>query len=443
MQRILSSKLLAIAGISLLILIALNLIESQINARSNLQESVLRNIAESSAGQQLLVGPMLLLRYRTEVDEPHVDKEGQVSTRRRVVDQEQLVAPSQLSIRGSGQVETRNRGIYRGQIYHLGLNITGEVSIPEWFFANAGRSVIAPKAYLITSVSDLRGVDNLPQMEINGKKYKLQTGNAKLCAGRCTAGERMYVELGDAAALADRKLSFSLPLNLTGTQNLAIAPVAENNNIELKSDWQHPSFGGRFLPRQREVGKDGFVASWQISHLSRNFDKAVQGDREFLQVTLMDPVNVYLLAIRAVKYGILFVLLTFGGFFITETLRRSPIHPVQYLLVGMALSIFFMLLIALSEHMAFHLAYLIAATACIGLISYYLAGALGGWRPGLGFGAGLTGLYGVLYGILHSEDNALLTGTLLLFLALGAVMVGTRKFDWYQLGNDTQNRSAS
>lgn len=440
MQKILSSKLLAIAGISFLILIALNLIESQINARSNLQESVLRNIAESAAGQQLLVGPMLLLRYQTEVDGPYVDKEGQSSTRRRVVDQEQLVAPSQLSIRGSGQVETRSRGIYRGQIYHLGLSITGEVSVPEKIEPINGRGVISPKAYLLMSVSDLRGVDNLPQLEINGKQHKLKTGSAKLCSGRCTAGEKLFVELGDIDLIAVRKLSFSIPLNLTGTQSFAIAPVGENNSIELKSDWQHPSFGGRFLPRQREISRDGFVASWQVSHLSRNFDKAVQGDREFLQVTLMDPVNVYLLAIRAVKYGILFVLLTFGAFFIFETLRRSPIHPIQYALVGMALAIFFMLLIALSEHMPFHLAYLAAATACIGLISHYLAGALGSWRQGVGFGAGLTGLYGVLYGILHSEDNALLIGTLLLFIALGAVMVGTRRMNWYQLGSDMQGR---
>ncbi|MER2541150.1 MAG: inner membrane CreD family protein, partial [Azonexus sp.] len=170
--------------------------------------------------------------------------------------------------------------------------------------------------------------------------------------------------------------------------------------------------------------------------LARNFDAALKANSgEALSIDFIDPVNVYLQAERAVKYGVLFIALTFAGFFLTEILRRTPIHPMQYLLVGLALAIFFLLLIAFSEHLAFAAAYGIAATACIGLIAWYLAGALGGWRQGFAFGSGLTGLYGVLYGVLLSEDNALLMGSLLLFLALGAVMLATRRLNWYGLGN--------
>ncbi|HTJ96362.1 MAG TPA: cell envelope integrity protein CreD, partial [Rhodocyclaceae bacterium] len=369
--------------------------------------------------------------------------QGQPSkSRKRLLEQTQQIPASQLTTLGKAHVETRQRGIYRGQIYHVGMTLEGEVETPQKLETANGRPMLNPRAFLIMSVSDLRGVDNAPVITINGSPRKLQSGNLKFCPVSCIAGEKMYVDLGEIDPTAPRKIKFSLPLSLTGTQSLAIAPVAESNTVELKSDWPHPSFTGRFLPRQHEVSKQGFFGSWQVSNLSRNFEKTLQGDGEFVQVTLMDPVNIYLLAIRAVKYGILFVLLTFGGFFITEVLRRSPIHPIQYLLVGLALAIFFLLLIALSEHVPFHLAYLIAATACIGLITFYLAGALGGWGPGVGFGAGLTGLYGVLYGILHSEDNALLIGSIFLFIALGSVMVGTRRLNWYRVGNEPQGEVA-
>ena len=183
------------------------------------------------------------------------------------------------------------------------------------------------------------------------------------------------------------------------------------------------------------MSKDGFGARWEISHLARNFEATLNPARgEVLSIDFVDPVNVYLQSERAVKYGVLFITLTFAGFFLTEILRRSPIHPMQYLLVGLALAIFFLLLIAFSEHLPFPLSYGLSAVACIGLIATYLSGALGGVRQGAAFGGGLTGLYGVLYGVLLSEDNALLMGSVLLFLALGTTMLATRRLDWYRLG---------
>lgn len=436
MQKLLFSKLAAIGLISFLILFALRMIEAQIDARSSLQESVLRNIAESSAGAQTLIGPTLLIRYKEEREEQQVGADGKLmGPRLRLIDNEKLIPAAQLVTRGQAHVETRQRGIYRGQLYQLGLTMDGEIELPERLESASGKTMISPQAYLVMSVSDLRGVDNIPTVTINGRGYKIKAGGSRL------TGENLYAELGPITTEWPRKLVFSLPLNLTGTQSLAIAPVAANNIVELNSDWPHPSFGGRFLPRKHDVGKQGFSANWQVSYLSRNFERAITGGNEVMNITLMDPVNIYLLAIRAVKYGILFVLLTFGAFFITESLRRSPIHPMQYLLVGLALTIFFLLLIALSEHVSFPVAYLVAASACIGLITVYLSGALGGWNRGLSFGAGLTGLYGVLFGILHSEDNALLIGTLLLFIALGAVMLGTRKLDWYRLGNEREREA--
>ncbi len=217
--------------------------------------------------------------------------------------------------------------------------------------------------------------------------------------------------------------------------------------IALASTWPHPQFHGDFLPRTRAIGPDGFKARWEVSSLASNAQsqfraamsrRAPQGSTDAAEavdaigVSLVDPVNVYSQVDRATKYGVLFVLLTFVAFFMFEFLKQLRIHPIQYGLVGLAVAIFFLLLLALSERIPFAVAYLVAAIACVTLIGYYLGHVLGGWLRGAGF-AGLLGtLYAALYGLLISEDNALVLGAGLLFLILAAIMVVTRRVDWYR-----------
>jgi inner membrane protein len=259
------------------------------------------------------------------------------------------------------------------------------------------------------------------------------------------------VDGGDAVASA-RRLPASevqLEMAIAGTQSLGIVPVADSNRIELQSGWPHPQFSGRFLPNQRSIGDDGFRASWNISSLasaaqSQVLDPSIErltpraGEVEqgtgvdSVTVALVDPVDVYTQVDRASKYGILFVLLTFVGFALFELVKQLRIHPLQYLLVGLALAIFFLLLLGLSEHMAFWQAYVLAAAACIGLQFVYLSGVLRGWWRAGAFATMLTALYGALYSLLVSEDNALLMGSLLLFGILAVVMLVTRRIDWYE-----------
>jgi inner membrane protein len=250
------------------------------------------------------------------------------------------------------------------------------------------------------------------------------------------------------------RLDTTLEFALGGTESLAIAPVADRARVEIDSPWPQPRFEGGFLPRERTVTADGFQAEWEVSSLASSaqtqFESTMEAEDaadasgtggpprqpglDALGISLVDPVNPYVLADRASKYGALFVLLTFGGFFLFETLRRLPIHPIQYLLVGLALALFFLLLLALSEHIAFGASYLAASAACIGLLAYYLAHVLRSARRGAGVAAGLALLYGALYGLLVSEDNALVLGAGLLFTVLAATMVATRRVDWYALG---------
>jgi inner membrane protein len=258
-----------------------------------------------------------------------------------------------------------------------------------------------------------------------------------------------------------------LDMNLLGTQNLSISPIADDNRIDLHSTWPHPSFSGRFLPNERTIDGGGFSAQWQISSLASQAHTQVSivGERgssssgttaayrggqppevevpeleriESINIGLVDPVDIYTQADRASKYGILFIALTFVAFMLFELIKRLSIHPLQYLLVGLALAIFFLLLLGLSEHMQFLKAYLIAASACIALQFFYLSGVLKSWLRAAGFAAMLAALYGVLYSLLISEDNALLMGSLLLFGVLSTIMVLTRKVDWYELTSSPQ-----
>ncbi|MFN4064847.1 cell envelope integrity protein CreD [Azoarcus communis] len=434
MQRRLFLKVAAIGLLSMLLLIPLWMIEAQIAARGARQADVVRDIAESAAAEQTLIGPVLVVRYRERVKVRDKEVSGREAERHEVLTRSLVLPPQVLGIDGDARVETRSRGLYRASLYHLALDLRGRVSVPARLGLGDEREILSAQAILVLGVSDLRGVANDPEVTVNGRSLRFTTGNAG-----AFAGPGLQLALGDIDPAGGAAFEFALPLSLTGSARLAIAPVGESTTVALRSAWPHPSFQGRFLPVERKVGADGFEARWQVSHLARDFGRALaasdaQPRPETLAVSFIEPVNVYLQAERAVKYGVLFVVLTFAAFFIVEVLRRRPIHPLQYLLVGLALAVFFLLLVALSEHLSFALAYAISATACVLLIGGYLAAALGARRHGLAFGAGLAVLYGVLYGVLLSEDNALLMGSLLLFGALGVTMLTTRRIDWYRLG---------
>ncbi len=435
-------KIAAICLMTFLLLVPLALIKDQIRDRSHRQNEVQESIANSAAGEQTLIAPVIVVRYREQVEAtlPREDGSGRSETRQQIVERTLTLPPEKLVMEGEAAVETRHRGIYQARLFRLGLSTAGRfVVAPLAGLGSTGR-ILDAKASLVVGISDTRGVNNDPEITINGKRHRFASPAGRIQEGREQGMRQLSIALGALDLHNESRFDFAFPLQLTGTSRLAIAPTGESNRIALKSAWPHPNFGGRFLPTARTVTKDGFAANWEISHLARNFDATLNPHSgEVLRIDFVDPVNVYLQSERAVKYGVLFIALTFAGFFLTEILRRSPIHPVQYLLVGLALAIFFLLLVAFSEHLPFYAAYGLSAVACIGLIASYLSGALGGLRQGLAFGGGLTGLYGVLYGVLLSEDNALLMGSVLLFLALGATMLATRRLDWYRLG--TQGNS--
>ncbi len=444
MQRALLYKILIILGIALLISVALAMIQLTISERAGFRQDAVKSISSESVREQTITGPILVLPYTDDYDEvvPASKKGEAPETVHHSVVRRHLVFPNLLDINGKIDTHRRYRGIHQVLMYSGTHAIAGDFALPalEALPRANSRSVLkVGRAYLSLGIEDVRGIGDFPKMSWNGANVEFQQGSGVQALRSGLHADLPSMELG-------AKANFAFTLKLNGIERQNFVPVGKSNTITLNSNWPHPQFGGAFLPTpERTIDDKGFRASWVISSLSSNAqqqlrDNELGGDASTRQpvdtfnVAFIEPVNVYSMAERATKYGLLFVALTFAAFFMFEILKLLPIHPVQYLLVGLALVLFFLLLVSLSEHIAFMLAYLIASAACIVLIGYYLAAVLRDWRRGMGFGTALTLLYGALYGLLISENNALALGSLLLFAVLSAVMVATRKVDWYAVG---------
>jgi inner membrane protein len=271
--------------------------------------------------------------------------------------------------------------------------------------------------------------------------------------GASWLAQGVQAEAGNLIAERTRRVRVEADMELIGTNRISLAPVGASTRVSMDANWPDPSFEGSFLPDTRTVSSRGFHAQWTLSRFATGVSADIErlknlaaagttsarnDDRDLADfgVRFMEPVDIYQQSERAVKYGILFVMLTFAAFFVFEVLGRMSVHPMQYLLAGSAVTLFFLLLLSLSEHIAFGAAYVAAAGACIALLTYYVTHVLGSLARGLSFATILVVLYGMLYVILQSQDYALLLGTLLLFGFLAVVMVVTRKVDWYKVGEN-------
>ena len=444
-------KILMVVGMTIAIMIPLLLIRGTISERQHYRAQAIDNVSRSSAGAQALTGPVLVVPYVEQVEVEEKNAKGEV-VRKVIRDGEAgkwTFFPERLDVTGTIKPETRRLGLHEVRVYKLDAKAQAsfDVVIPADADPRLPRKI--GQAWLSYGIADVRGLARMPQLQIDGRAHRLQEGFGSRDSGG------VHVRLPAPQAGQTLRMNARLDFLLGGTESLALVPLARSNVFNIDSAWPHPRFGGDFLPTRPQVGAKGFHAQWEVSSLASSAQRQFlagktlpgvsAGSRDdaagpetdgidAVAVSLMDPVNIYTQADRASKYGLLFVLLTFVGFFMFELIKQLRIHPIQYGLVGLALAIFFLLLVSLSEHIAFHWAYLIASLACIGLIGFYLSAVLHSVARGLGFAAMLATLYGALYGLLVSEDNALVLGSGLLFVILAALMAATRKVDWYQLG---------
>lgn len=444
MQKTLFIRIVVLVGLSLLLLIPLGMIEGKVKERKWYRDSVERDISESWTGTQTLRGPVLVVPYEEKTLSRVWDKE-----LKKYVEQENrrqgrlYFFPRQLNIDADVNTEERFRGIYGVPVYVAALNMTGVFDVPANFDVDASRDMRWDSAFLSLGLDDIRGIrDGMKlEWEERGKPFMPGSNIKPFAYG-------VHADLASLHSAAAKSYRFDISFRLAGTGHLNVIPVGRSTRIAMRSPWPHPKFVGRFLPESRQVSERGFDAEWSVSHFATNiaeaFDACVNGqcadfENTRLGTSFIQPVDVYSLTDKAIKYGILFIGLTFAVFFLFEILKKLAIHPVQYGLVGLALAVFYQLLISLSEHMRFDIAYLIAASASIALITFYVCYVLKSVVRGIGFGAMLSILYGMLLLILKSEDQSLLMGSLLVFGALAAAMFLTRKVDWYRLGSNNMS----
>ncbi len=446
MNRTFIFKVLGVFFLTMLMSWAVSYINSMIHERQYRQEDVKNQIALSSAGRQTIVGPILVVPYVEQYPETITEN----NAKKTVIHQDAqavYILPETLNLEGGFTNQYKQLGIYKALMYQLGGQVNGRFKFNQPILPrHAGGMVYVKPAYLSIGVSDPRGFTDKPTLSWDEKDIGFLQGTQLKALGK-----GVHAELGQIDMSQAHEIPFAFKLNLRGMENFDFTPIADSNKVLLRSSWQHPHFNGSYLPEPstQKINSAGFEAEWRVSSISSNNQSLlINGletgnttlNLESLNIGFIEPINVYSQSDRATKYGLLFIGLTFAGFFIFELMKQLRIHPAQYTMVGLAMAMFYLLLISLSEHISFGASYLVASLACVGLLGYYLSFVLKSKANGAIFATLLTALYGALYGILQSEDNALLMGSLLVFGLLALTMVITRRVDWYQISNKpTQN----
>ena len=449
------AKVGAIALVGLMLLFVLSRIEGLVQERKWRGEEAVRGVEHSHAAAQAVMGPLLQRACSEEWDvATGTGKDRVVTTSKREFTLQQV--PTRLALDGRTKSDPMKRGLFKVNAwighFTIGADFATLAPLQPQLEHPDGRLKCAPPVLLL-ALSDVRGV-RAATVSADGQALAVEPGtlSAPYASGLHATLQSNRVEGGP--------LSLRMELDLVGTSQLAWVPAADSTRWTLNSDWPHPSFGGQFSPEQREVRPDGFSATWNLSALATTApadvakglglctpasltsdvgaaseDGSAKSDKclDLMAVGFIDPVNPYVLSDRAVKYDLLFIALTFIAVGLIEVLSGRRVHPVQYLLVGLALSLFFLLLLSLSEHLEFELAYAGAAAACAVLLGVYAASMLGRKVAGASFGLGIALLYGLLYALLQMEQNALVIGSVMLFAALATVMLLTRHIDWYAL----------
>ena len=421
-------KITTLIGCVVLLSLPLMMVRELINERADYRSEVVDAIEQSTSGSQKLAGPLIAIPITETLTRMENQKE--VNYQRSWV---YYWLPESLAVTGKQTVESRRVGIYSGQVWHNALQIKASFD-PLRLAALRKTNIVLGQPRLVVSVGDARGIGAIHAPEVNGNVLSVEPGLG-------ISGDGAGIHMPMPALAEDNKpLEIAFSLDLNGTGEFSLVPIGRNSELQLTSNWPHPGFLGSFLPTQREVSAAGYRAHWQSSWFANDMGSYFKDDMEIpwsrlpaFSADVMSLADQYQLTDRATKYAILLIGLTFMAFFVFESLTRRPLHPMQYLLVGLSLVLFYLVLLALSEHIGFTAAWLAASLSGAVMNGIYLQAVLRGWRNSLLFVAALLLLDGVMWFLLHSEDSALLLGTGVLALALSVLMFLTRRVDWYAL----------
>lgn len=445
-------KLVIIGILTLVLLIPLLMIQSLINERQTTRQNAIEEITSKWGGKQTIAGPCFVIPYTRTLMKDEIQT---------VVEQNLLLLPETLEVSANATVERRKRGIYDASVYGSDIVLKGTFDMQA--LENSGISFSQIKwdeIRLILGISDLKGIKEISPLQIAGNNVNFEPGiparYLSLGFGSSTVAEKQVATKEKTGSLFGqgmnskitfdikdsqipfKSLPFSLSLKLNGSQGFYVVPVGKVTKMHLKSDWTSPGFDGNFLPDSHHIDQNGFTADWKILDINRSYGQIINGDDDASMsqmaysrfgVQFVQSVDQYLQNTRAVKYGILIILLTFVAVFFMEMLRKNAVHPFQYLLIGLALVLFYSLLLSLSEILGFSPAYLIAATMTAILISIHLSSILRSAKQGWLVGTLLAILYAFIFMLIHMESYALLAGSLGLFVILALVMYLSKKLN--------------
>lgn len=418
-------------GVIVLLIVPLTMIQSLIHERQSYRNEAVEEINKSWADNQVAAGPVL-----TVINEKWI--ENQDGKKYRIQNSYHLL-PEKLEYEAELIPETRYRGIYEVTLYKAKIRTTGYFDFERIRVMKFEDLLVDQvESYLSFNVSDLKGI----QENVN---YKWNDEQQEVTPGLETQdlfknGFTTHVKINKT----DKKYYFDITIQLKGSENLEFIPIGKTTNVKMKSKWNNPSFIGKFLPTSREVTESGFNAKWSVNNFNRNYPQEWYNNKYDLYsssfgVKLLIPVDEYQKTMRTSKYGIMIILLTFISFFMIEIFNKKVLHPIQYLLIGLALIIFYSILLSLSEYILFQYSYLVAAILVVSLIGFYTSNIYANYKLGIIIGAFLVVFYGFMYIILQMQDYSLLLGNIALFIILAAIMFATRKVNWFDVLSSKKN----
>lgn len=416
----------SVAALTVIMFVPLIAVSFVIQDRASYQSMAVREVSKLWGGPITLSGPFLVIPVERQRTRTVTDKDGATRTESFIERNNPVVLmPELLEISANTQSEVRTRGIFTVPVFTSDLVIGFRFDTDRVASVIASReTVLWEKATLAIYMPRTRSFAGHAVLEAGSRKLDLEPG----VPGGTHSG--IQASLGDPRNLKDMVLT----MGLNGADRISFAPAGRETTVRMVSDWPHPSFNGAFLPKTRDVSAEGFQAVWEVPHLARDIRQVARGDVEIsaeFGVSFYNPVDFYHKVERAAKYGILFIALTFVTVLMTERLSARAAHPIQFLLIGVAQCIFFLLLLSFAEQFGFTVAYVVAGGATIGLIGMYGVTGLGLGKHTRVLVGALVTLYATLHMILRSTDYALLAGSILAFVALALVMILFRREDWF------------
>lgn len=426
-------KLIVIGFMAILLLIPAVMIQELIHEREMLKQTAVAEIGSKWAEAQLISGPILTFPMQFEKTE---------NQKTSSYVEHLHVLPDDLKVTGTIYPEQLKRGIFTAIVYRSDIEIRGTFQVPAAFDEAHFVGIKGEKATINVGLGDLRGVEEVVNLKWGTETFAVSPGST--IPDLQTAG--FHVALPMEKLSPGAEIPFSIQLKLRGSESIYFIPVGQTTEIKLSSAWSSPKFDGKFLPNDRKLDENGFEASWKILELNRNFPQRWKNEAFNAQlkgaafgVELLSPMEDYQKSLRSAKYALLTISLTFLMFFLVEILGKKNIHPFQYLMVGLSICLFYVLLIAISEHSNFNFAYLVAMSAVIITICLYSLPLFKSKKYTLALGGVLLGTFGFIFVTLQMEDYALLMGSVGLFVILAATMYITRNIDWYNIKGSSQS----